>query len=46
LGGLKYGDCKVTVAQCRDVWRAFPQLKEIGLDQIGQECDVVLKEIP
>jgi hypothetical protein len=46
LGGVKYSGCIAAITQCRDVWRAFPQLKEIGLDQIGQGCDGILKEIP
>ena len=45
LGGLKYSGCKTAVAQLRDVWRSCPQLKEVGLGQMSQGCDRLLKTL-
>jgi hypothetical protein len=45
LDGLKYNDCKTAVTQLRDVWRSHPQLEQIGLGQMSQKCDGLLKEL-
>ncbi len=45
LGGLKYNGCKTAVIQLRDVWRSYPQLEEVGLGQMSQGCDGLLKTL-
>ena len=45
LGQLKYANCKNAVTECRDVWRSFPQLEEIGLGQMSRGCDNLLKSL-
>ena len=46
LRDLRFAGAEETVAALRDFWRSLPQLGDIGNDQIGRECDVVLYELP
>jgi hypothetical protein len=45
LDGLRYNGCKTAVTQLRDVWRSYPQLEEVGLGQMSQGCDHLLKTL-
>lgn len=40
-----YRESEKVVIQFRDFWRSLPQLEEIGMDQMTQACDALLREL-
>ena len=40
-----YRESEKVVTQFRDFWRSLPQLEEIGLNQMTQACDDLLREL-
>jgi hypothetical protein len=47
LRKLRVASCKEVVTEFRDFWRSLPQLDDkSGLDQMSEECDKILRELP
>jgi hypothetical protein len=45
LKSARFTECRETVTAFRDFWRSLRQLGGVESDQLGAECDAVLREL-